>query len=215
MHATSFFVLSISAITFAKLSKEDTESPCTVKLSEVASDEMVSRLAKVGPLRPCALLGARQATGPCKTRRASANHAPGQSYAAPDCQDLLIRLWASLAGIWLEGIGDEGCRTPSRLSSGVRHGEVREGYIATSWGLLVSRARFALSSSSTLCYPANTFQDPAESIANCTFAITQRTWHNPLPNTMCGILKTIWWETYELWDFFLGGVGSLYYKIVR
>jgi hypothetical protein len=32
---------------------------------------------------------------------------------------------------------------------------------------------------------------------------------------MCGILKTIWMETYELWDFFLEGVGALYYKLVR
>jgi hypothetical protein len=32
---------------------------------------------------------------------------------------------------------------------------------------------------------------------------------------MCGILRTIWMETYELWDYVLLGVGHVYYKIVR
>ena len=32
---------------------------------------------------------------------------------------------------------------------------------------------------------------------------------------MCGLIKTIWWETYELWDAVLLVVGKAYYKLRR
>ena len=32
---------------------------------------------------------------------------------------------------------------------------------------------------------------------------------------MCGVLRTIWFETHELWDLVLYGIGHLYDKIKR
>ena len=55
-----------------------------------------------------------------------------------------------------------------------------------------------------------------QSLSRVTHSIITTTFSKTIhkhPNTMCGLFSTIFYETYELWDLFLYGLGGLMVKL--